>query len=237
MARFARVIAIEVAHHVTQRGNARQSILNSDADKEVYLSLLREKMEEHRASLIGYCLMSNHVHLVMVPHQADALATTLKHTHGRYAAYWNAKYRSSGHVWQGRYYSCPLDRPHLWEALRYTELNPVRAGLVAEAEAWIWSSAAVHCGAATADEMDGWRWKHGKSDGMSQVGGNFLPPEIPNRGGWPCGSVRTLGARWGPRSLSISWKRRQSGLWLLEREATPQGWLRRNGRVRFYFEQ
>jgi len=163
MARFARVIAVAVAHHVTQRGNARQFILNSDADRQVYLSLLQENIEEHDASLIGYCLMSNHVHLVMVPHQADALAITLKHTHGRYAAYWNAKNGSSGHVWQGRYYSCPLDRPHLWEALRYTELNPVRAGLAAEAEAWIWSSAAVHCGATTADgwlAMEGWkeRW-------------------------------------------------------------------------------
>ncbi len=134
MARFARVIAVEVAHHATQRGNARQSILNCDSDREVYLRLLREDIEKHRASLIGYCLMSNHVHLVMVPHQADALAATLKHTQGRYAAYWNAKHGSSGHVWQGRYYSCPLDRQHLWEALRYTELNPVRAGLVAEAE-------------------------------------------------------------------------------------------------------
>jgi putative transposase len=164
MARFARVIAIGVAHHATQRGNARQSILNCDSDREVYLRLLRENIEKHRASLIGYCLMSNHVHLVMVPHQADALATTLKHTHGRYAAYWNAKHGSSGHVWQGRYYSCPLDRQHLWEALRYTELNPVRAGLVAEAEAWIWSSAAVHCGATAADgwlAMEEW---HGRWD-------------------------------------------------------------------------
>jgi len=163
MARFARVIAVEVAHHVTQRGNARQFILDSDADREVYLSLLRENLESHRTSLIGYCLMSNHVHLVMVPHHADGLATALKRTHGRYAAYWNAKHRSSGHVWQGRYYSCPLDRPHLWEALRYAELNPVRAGMVAEAEAWMWSSAAAHCGAATADgwlAMEEWkeRW-------------------------------------------------------------------------------
>jgi len=163
IARFARVIAIEVAHHATQRGNARQFILNSDADREVYLSLLRENIEKYRASLIGYCLMSNHVHLVMVPHQADALAKALKHTHGRYAAYWNGKYHSSGHVWQGRFYSCPLDRPHLWEALRYTELNPVRAGMAAEAEAWIWSSAAVHCGTTAAEgwlAMEEWqgRW-------------------------------------------------------------------------------
>jgi putative transposase len=163
MARFARVIAVGVAHHVTQRGNARQFILDSDADREVYLSLLRGNIEQHHASLIGYCLMSNHIHLVMVPHQADTFATALKHTHGRYAAYWNAKHRSSGHVWQGRYYSCPLDRPHLWEALRYTELNPVRAGMVREAEVWTWSSAAVHCGAAAAGDwlaMKDWqsRW-------------------------------------------------------------------------------
>ena len=69
MARLARVIAVEVAHHVTQRGNAKQYILQGDADREVYLSLLRENLERHNASLIGYCLMSTHVHLVMVPRQ------------------------------------------------------------------------------------------------------------------------------------------------------------------------
>jgi REP element-mobilizing transposase RayT len=115
MARLARVIALEVAHHVTQRGNARQFILDSDAERQVYLSLLVESLDRHQAALIGYCLMSNHVHLVMVPQQSDALANALKHTHGRYAAYWNAKRGSGGHVWQGRYYSCPLDQPHLWQ--------------------------------------------------------------------------------------------------------------------------
>jgi REP-associated tyrosine transposase len=163
MARFARVIALQVAHHVTQRGNARQFILDGDVDRKVYLDLLRENADKHQASLVGYCLMSNHVHLVMVPRQADALAKALKNTHGRYAAYWNGKYNSSGHVWQGRFYSCPLDTPHLWEALRYAELNPVRAGLVAEAEVWPWSSAAAHCGFTVADEwlaMEEWkqRW-------------------------------------------------------------------------------
>ena len=87
---------------LTQRGNARQVILNNNSDREVYLSLLGENVEAGHASLIGYCLMSNHVHLVIVPHQEDALAKALKHTHGRYAAYWNAKRGSSGHVWQGR---------------------------------------------------------------------------------------------------------------------------------------
>ncbi len=94
----------------------------------MYLELLREDIERCQVTLLGYCLMSNHVHLVMVPNKADGLAQALKHTHGRYASYWNAGHGSSGHLWQGRFYSCPLDQPHLWEALRYTELNPVRAG-------------------------------------------------------------------------------------------------------------
>ena len=173
MARFARVIAVNVAHHVTQRGNARQFMLNSDADRVVYLDLLRENIAQYRASLIGYCVMSNHVHLVMVPRHADALAKVLKHTHGRYAAFWNGKYHSSGHVWQGRFYSCPLDRTHLWEALRYTELNPLRAGLVVEAEAWAWSSAAVHCGTKAAEgwlAMEEWRQRWSVSSWKEYLG-------------------------------------------------------------------
>lgn len=129
MARLARVVAADVPHHVTQRGNARQYLLVCDADRRVYLNLLREDMESCKVSLIGYCLMSNHVHLLVVPMEVEGLARTLKRTHGRYASYWNAVHNSSGHVWQGRYYSCPLDETHLWEALRYTELNPVRAGM------------------------------------------------------------------------------------------------------------
>jgi putative transposase len=157
---LARVVAVDIPHHVTQRGNARRFILDVDADRMVYLNLLLQNIELHRVSLIGYCLMSNHVHLVAIPHKADGLALALKHTHGRYASYWNAGHSSSGHVWQGRYYSCPLDQSHLWEALRYTELNPVRAGLVTEAESWIWSSAAAHCGTVAADgrlEMEMWQ--------------------------------------------------------------------------------
>ena len=145
MARLARVIAVGFPHHITQRGNARRFVLQDEADRKVYLDLLWQNMELHRISLIGYCLMSNHIHLIAIPQKADVLARTLKEAHGRFASYWNALHHSTGHVWQGRYYSCPLDEPHLWEALRYTELNPVRAGLVTKAEDWNWSSAAAHC--------------------------------------------------------------------------------------------
>jgi putative transposase len=160
MARLARVVAVDIPLHVTQRGNARRFILDSDADRTVYLNLLWQNIELHSVSLIGYCLMSNHVHLAVIPHRDDRLALALKHTHGRYASYWNTCHGSSGHVWQGRYYSCPLDQSHLWEALRYAELNPVRAGLVSEAESWIWSSAGAHCGTVAADgclAMEIWR--------------------------------------------------------------------------------
>ncbi len=146
MTRLARVVAVGMPHHVTQRGNGRRFILDGDADRRVYLDLLRQSIELHSLTLIGYCLMSNHIHLIVIPGEPDSLARALKDTHGRYAAYWNATHHSSGHVWQGRFYSCPLDEAHLWEALRYTELNPVRAGLVAKAENWEWSSASAHCG-------------------------------------------------------------------------------------------
>jgi len=162
VARLARVVAVNVPHHVTQRGNARQFILQSDSDRLVYLDLLRHYCRLYQLSLLGYCLMSNHVHLIVIPRTAESLPLVLKHTHGRYAGYWNASHTSSGHVWQGRYYSCPLDSYHLWAALRYTELNPVRARLVDQPESYVWSSAAAHCGTGEPEvalEMEFWQ-KH-----------------------------------------------------------------------------
>ena len=149
MARLPRVVAVGVAHHVTQRGNARQVIFANDADRAVYLELLRKHADLYQLSVLGYCLMSNHVHLIVVPNSAGALAQSLKQAHGRYASYWNTRQSSTGHVWQGRFYSCPLDESHLWKALRYVELNPVRAGMVGAPELWNWSSATAHCGLAS----------------------------------------------------------------------------------------
>src|SRR5579871_771625 len=126
MARMARVVAVDVPHHITQRGNAGRFVLECDADRLVYLHLLQHYSQLYHLSLLGYCLMTNHVHLIAVPERNQAMELALKQTHGRYATYFNARYECSGHVWQGRYYSCPLDLAHLWAALRYTELNPVR---------------------------------------------------------------------------------------------------------------
>lgn len=148
MARLARVVAIGKPHHVTQRGNDRRCVFETDSDHLVYLKLLQLNCRIHELAVLGFCLMSNHVHLVVIPGHADSMALALRHTHGRYATYLNARAGTSGHVWQGRFYSCPLDAGHLWAALRYTELNPVRAGMVPDAALYPWSSAAAHCGRA-----------------------------------------------------------------------------------------
>ncbi len=140
------MIAEGVAHHVTQRGNARRVVFDSDADRVVYLHLLRQYSILHQCALVGYCLMSNHMHLIAVPGRADSLPVVLRDVHGRYATYLNGRQSASGHVWQGRYFSCPLDAQHLWAALRYVERNPVRAGMAGRAEEYEWSSAGAHCG-------------------------------------------------------------------------------------------
>ena len=147
MPRFARVVVPDCVHHVTQRGNARRDVFYSVGDRRVYLGLLKQYSEHYGLRILGYCLMTNHVHLVAAPPDAEALARTLREVHGRYARYRNAIDRSSGHVWQNRYYSCPVEEVGLGAVLRYVEQNPVRAGMVRAAEDYFWSSAAAHLGA------------------------------------------------------------------------------------------
>jgi putative transposase len=93
-----------------------------------------------------YCLMTNHVHLICIPSLARTLALVFKPVHTRYVQYINWQQRICGRLWQGRFFSCPLDEYHLWAAIRYVERNPVRAGIVRRAEDYPWSSAAAHCG-------------------------------------------------------------------------------------------
>ena len=144
MARLARVVAVGLPHHVTQRGTDRQRVFFSDADREVYLSLLRISAQQAALRILAFCLMTNHIHLVAVPEEADSLMVALRRTHGRYAAYLNARRSRTGHLWQNRFYSCALDTRHTSVALRYVERNPVRAGLVDMAGEYRWSSASAH---------------------------------------------------------------------------------------------
>jgi REP-associated tyrosine transposase len=144
MARLARVVVPECWHHITQRGNRKQTVFFDDTDRRMYLELLARHARMCSLCIVGYCLMGNHVHIVAIPARRDTLARSLGRAHVDYARWLNLRRGETGHVWQNRFFSCPMDDFHQWEALRYVEQNPVRAGLVSTAEQWRWSSAEAH---------------------------------------------------------------------------------------------
>ena len=144
MSRRSRCVLPGVPCHITQRGVDRRETFSSDSDRLTYLQLLWQNLKEAEVHLLGWCLMPNHVHLVAVPEREDSLAVLLRRVHGRYAQYFNARVGRSGHLWQNRFFACVLSESHLWAALAYVDLNPVRAGLVEHAAGYNWSSALAH---------------------------------------------------------------------------------------------
>ena len=144
MARLPRIVIPGVAHHVTQRGNRRLPVFFGDADRADYLGLLADAARASGTRCLAWCLMDNHVHLILVPPAGDALRATLGEAHRRYTRGINFREGWRGHLFQGRFASYPMDDGHLMAALRYVERNPVTAGMVAAAEDWRWSSARSH---------------------------------------------------------------------------------------------
>ncbi|MFC1808274.1 transposase [Candidatus Omnitrophota bacterium] len=144
MPRTARIVAIGYPHHITQRGNFCQPVFKDDKDKEQYLLWIQEYSDKYKLSILTHCLMPNHVHFIGIPEREDSLARTFNTAHMRYAQYVNKKEKRNGHLWQGRFFSCILDNPHLLMAARYIERNPVRAKLVKKPWEWVWSSAQAH---------------------------------------------------------------------------------------------
>ncbi len=144
MPRIARVVAVGLPHHITQRGNYRQDVFLEDSDRSKYLAWIGEYSRKYNLSILAYCLMQNHVHFIGIPQKEDSLARTFNSAHMRYSQYFNKKIKAGGHLWQGRFYSCVLDEPHLLLAARYIERNPVRARLVKKPWEWEWSSALMH---------------------------------------------------------------------------------------------
>jgi putative transposase len=144
MARLARVVVPGHPHHITQRGNRRQQTFFSRDDYAAYKSLLAEWCSACGVSILAYCLMPNHVHLVAVPASADGLRLAIGEAHRRYTRRVNFREGWRGHLWQGRFASFVMDETYLRAAVRYIERNPVRARLVGRAEDWPWSSAAAH---------------------------------------------------------------------------------------------
>jgi len=144
MARLARIVIPEVPHHVTQRGNRREPIFFEDGDQDIYCDLLAEHAKKAHVEIWAYCLMPNHVHLIMTPQFPDGLARALGDAHRRYVHFINARGRWTGHLFQSRFASVAMDEAHLTAAVRYVSLNPVRAGLAPRAEDWRWSSVRAH---------------------------------------------------------------------------------------------
>jgi len=144
MPRIARVVVPGVPHHITQRGNRRQQTFFCDEDYEVYLDLMARWCSRRGVDVWAYCLMPNHVHLIVVPESADGLRRAIGEAHRRYTCRVNCREDWRGHLWQGRFASFPMDDAHLYVATRYVELNPVRARRVRLPHRWRWSSAAAH---------------------------------------------------------------------------------------------
>ena len=194
MPRSARVVIPGCPHHVTQRGNHSEDVFSSDRDRQLYLELIAHYAAKHDLAIVAYCLMSNHVHFVVVPATEASLANALKPSHLRYTQHVNKTQGLIGRLWQGRFFSCPLDTPHLWTAVRYVERNPVQAGLVEKAEDWSWSSARGHCGLASDDLL---------SD--------------------PCGLTEQLGPEQWRQWLRQPWERQERANVAAIQEATRMG--------------
>src|SRR5271165_4772535 len=129
MARLARTVVAGLPHHVTQRGNRREPIFFEDGDQEIYRDLLAEQMQKCGVEVWAYCLMPNHVHLIVAPKDDVGLSRAIGAAHRRYTHFINARGRWTGHLFQSRFASVTMDESHLLAAISYVSLNPVRAGL------------------------------------------------------------------------------------------------------------
>jgi len=153
MARISRVVAPGYPHHITQRGVRSLDVFQSDNDRDAYLCFLSEETARYDVEILSWCLMTNHVHFVAVPHNDKSLARAFGEAHRRYTRMKNFAENVRGYLFQGRFGSCVLDEDHLMAAVRYIELNPVRAGIVRYAWEYPWSSARFHMGIIETDPL------------------------------------------------------------------------------------
>jgi putative transposase len=153
MARLARVVIPHVPHHVTQRGNRRLPVFFGEDDRLAYLGLVKDACAAQGTTCLAWCLMDNHIQMILTPQTADGLRATLGEAHRRYCRRINFREGWRGFLFQGRFASYPMDDAHLIAAVRYVENNPVAAGMVQRAQDWRWSSARSHiAGKRAADD-------------------------------------------------------------------------------------
>jgi len=140
----ARVIIPKVAHHIIQRGNNRHNVLIEEEDFSNYCYWINKYAEIYKVNILAYCLMNNHVHFIVMPEDKLGISRLFNTVHMRYAQFMNYKRRTSGHLWQGRFFSCVMDEDHLYQGIRYVEQNPVRAKMEKYPWDYRWSSARWH---------------------------------------------------------------------------------------------
>jgi putative transposase len=147
MPRSLRLILPGVAVHIVQRGNDRAACFRRDSDYLVYLAHLRRLSEKYECSVHAYCLMTNHVHLLLTPAAPGACTGLMRDLGQRYVQYFNRRYERSGTLFEGRFRSCLVQSArYVLACHRYIELNPVRAAMVDHPSGYLWSSHAVNSG-------------------------------------------------------------------------------------------
>ena len=148
MSRPLRIEFPGAVYHVTSRGDRREPIFHGDDDRQTLLMVLAQAMDRFDAQVLAYCLMGNHYHFVLHTRQAN-LSRLMRHLNGVYTQMFNRQHGKVGHLFQGRFKAILVDRDaYLLEVCRYVELNPVRAGIVPDPQAWAWSSYRAHVGRA-----------------------------------------------------------------------------------------
>src|SRR3954469_3470160 len=148
MPRQSRFIVPQVAMHVIQRGNNKAATFLAESDYLVYLHCLGDLAAKLDCAIHAYCLMSNHVHLLVTPPSRDACISLMRNLGQRYVQYFNRRHARSGTLWEGRFKSCIAESArYVLACHRYLEMNPVRAGMVDVPADYPWSSHAGNIGA------------------------------------------------------------------------------------------
>ncbi len=217
MVRKTRIVIPDFPHHVTDRGNRGCHVFFSDDDRSRYLEMLLEYTNKRALEIGAYCLMDNHIHLVAVPRQLDSLSRAIGPVQMRHAQKINSKKGWKGHLWSDRFFSTPMDHSHFVAAVRYIELNPVRAEIVERAEDYQWSSASAHVSGISDpilskaalfgldDEVDDWSaWL---AEGSNEKLVNRLKENT--KSGYPSGSDSFI--RFVSRSMGRDLKKRPRG--------------------------
>jgi putative transposase len=140
MSRLRRIILPNTPHHVTQRGNRRQQTFFSEKDYKHYMDLLQALANQYNIQIEAFCLMPNHVHLILVPERPESLIIMLKTLNETYARYVNQLKGWKRCLWQGRYFSTAMSQEHFERCVVYVEENPIRAKLVSNLSEYKWNS-------------------------------------------------------------------------------------------------